>query len=116
MRKLIKIHGTILSDSRQTSHAASAWQSLIKFPGEHLRIWVYDPRTKHRVMADTVDASVIWNKKPEPVLMITAESYTEVELESMERNNQYHLLKKTGRDHDSIWFGPGTSNSVYNNP
>jgi len=115
LNKAVTSHGEILSDTHQTPEAISTWKSLIKFPS-YLKIGVLNTDTGIITSTWHVSEEEIWHQKVNPVL-IASDSRTEYsqKLQEMtERNNEWK--KKRGRDHDSLWYGPETSNDNYENP
>jgi hypothetical protein len=116
LEKSVLDHGAVLSDSHQTGLASAAWKSLIQYPGGLMLIFVYNTVTKHAQSAHDVDPGDIWNQRENPVLLAKKISYTVKEQANMQHRDQRHIQKQTGRDHVSIWFGPGTSNHNYYNP
>ena len=116
LEKSVVDHGQVLSDSHQTVASANAWKSLIRYPGGRMLIFVYNTDTKQLSSAHEIESLDIWNQTNNPILLATKVAHSMQEQENMDLRDRSHLAKKTGRDHNSIWFGPGTSNGDYINP
>jgi hypothetical protein len=114
--KAVSSHGEVLSDTHQTAEAKAAWQSLIRYPGGLMQILSVDTETNTVYPTWNVPEDEIWNQETSPVLLARKQQYSEKILESMKKRDAWHHVNNTGRDHDSIWFGPDSSNSEYINP
>jgi ribosomal protein S18 acetylase RimI-like enzyme len=108
--KAVEDHNNILSDDHQTQQAADAWKSLIRYPSNRIKILLYDFESKKTIPISDVLDSEIWNQKENLVLMITKQKYIKESIRDTE------IKKRYGRDYDSIWFGPNSSNDDYINP
>lgn len=116
LNSAVAVHNTILSDDHQTSLSKKSWQSLIKYPGPNLEIFVYDTRTKKKISSTRVQDKDIWNNKSNPVLMITESNSG---LNNTDRDRVMSRLKETtriDRTEIGLWYGIGTSTTEYYNP
>lgn len=110
----ITAHGSVLSDSHQTTASKDAWQSLIKYPGPSLDIFVYDTETKNQIPARDVPENQIWNNKDTPVLLATLQP-----VDVKDRDRVMTRLKESNgidRTISGIWYGPHSSTDDYKNP
>ena len=115
VNQAVNLHGEILSDTHQTPKSKIAWQSLIKYPGPELDIYVYDSETKIKHPASKILDHQIWNNESNPVLLVTKTSYNQNDVrESVMKK----LVDQVGidRTNNGIWYGLGTSDKNYFNP
>jgi len=112
--KAVNDHKKILSDTNQTEESKSAWKSLIKLPGGTIKIFLYDINTKELSPTLGTAENHIWGDSANPLLMITESQLTSQVKEVLDRDEEFK--EKIQRDHDTIWFGPESSNKKYINP
>ena len=111
----VSTHDSILSDDHQTDKSKKAWQSLIKYPGPGIEIFVFDTSTKAKLPSQNVPEDKIWNNQTNPVLLISKSNNAE----TTDRNNVMTALKETigiDRTIKGIWYGKNSSTSNYINP
>jgi hypothetical protein len=114
LTKAVITHDEILSDDRQTNEAKSAWQRLIEYQDGTFQIFLYDAINK-KILGKAKDFSEdeIWNNEDKFLLAKKTSSAQGL----MERTIRNHKsLVALERDHYGLWYGPRSSNGVYENP
>lgn len=110
----VSMYSNIVSDSRQTKEAASAWVSLSLYPSGKTNYYIYDTDNGRTEKITYKNHESIWNSNDNPVILASKVKHPDNIQEKLDRSNE--LKKRHKRDHDSLFYGKYAIWDDYENP